>query len=124
MSDATRAWTARYQAAYNGRYPNMIHAASYAATLHYLKAIEAARTDKAAKVIAKMKEMPVEDRLHEKGSIRADGRVVRPAYLYEVKKPSESKYPGDYYKLRATVPAKDAYRPEAEGGCPLVKANG
>jgi len=120
-NEQTRAFAKRYGAAYGGRFPNMIHAASYSATLHYLKAIAAAGTDDGTKVVAKMKEMPVDDPLHGKGRVRADGRVVTPAYLFEVKKPEESRYAGDYYKLRATVPADEAFRPESEGGCPLVK---
>lgn len=120
-NEQTRAFAKRYGAAYGGRFPNMIHAASYSATLHYLKAIAAADTDDGTKVVAKMKELPVDDPLHGKGRIRADGRVVTPAYLFEVKKPEESKHAGDYYKLRATVPGDEAFRPEPEGGCALVK---
>jgi branched-chain amino acid transport system substrate-binding protein len=71
-------------------------------------------------VVAKMKEMPTDDPLFGKGTIRADGRKLHPAYLFEVKKPSESKYFGDFYKVRATIPADDAFRPLKEGGCPLV----
>jgi branched-chain amino acid transport system substrate-binding protein len=89
--------------------------------LHYLKAIEAAKTDEATKVVAQMKAMPTDDPLFGKGSIRADGRKIHPAYLVEVKKPSESKGPYDYYKIRATIPADQAFRPLAEGGCSLVK---
>ena len=74
-----------------------------------------------AKVVAKMKEMPTDDPLFGKGTIRIDGRKIHPAYLMEVKKPSESKYPWDYYKVRATIPADQAFRPLAEGGCSLVK---
>jgi branched-chain amino acid transport system substrate-binding protein len=68
-----------------------------------------------------MKKMPTDDPLFGKGTIRADGRKVHPAYLFEVKKPGESKGAYDYYKLRATIPAEQAFRPEKEGGCPLVK---
>ena len=75
----------------------------------------------AAKVIAKMKETPTEDPLFGKGSIRADGRKLTPAYLWEVKKPGESKGPWDYYKLRATIPAAEAFRPLSQSDCPLVK---
>jgi branched-chain amino acid transport system substrate-binding protein len=67
-----------------------------------------------------MKEMPTDDRLYGKGTVRADGRKIHDAYLFEVKKPEESKYPGDLYKLRATIPAAEAFRPLKEGGCPLV----
>ncbi len=90
--------------------------------LHYLKAVEALKSDAdGAKVVAKMKEMPTDDPLFGKGTIRIDGRKIHPAYLVEVKKPSESKGPWDYYKIRATIPADQAFRPLADGGCPLVK---
>ena len=92
-----------------------------AGVLHYLKAIEAIKTDDGTKVIARMKEMPTDDPLFGKGTIRADGRKIHPAYLVEVKKPSESKGPWDYYKIRATIPADQAFRPLADGECPLVK---
>jgi branched-chain amino acid transport system substrate-binding protein len=99
----------------------MIHAGVYAAVLHYLKAVEALKSDDGTKVIAKMKEMPTDDPLFGKGTIRADGRKLHPMYLFEVKKPSESKGPWDYYKLRATIPAEQAFRPIDQGDCPLVK---
>jgi branched-chain amino acid transport system substrate-binding protein len=93
----------------------------YAGVLHYLNAAAALKSDDGTKVIAKMKELPTDDPLFGKGHIRQDGRKIHPAYLFEVKKPSESKYPWDYYKLRATIPAEQAFRPEKEGGCPLIK---
>ena len=99
----------------------MVHAGVYAGVLHYLKAVEALNSDDGTKVIQKMKEIPTDDPLFGKGRIRQDGRKIHPAYLLEVKKPSESKYPWDYYKIRATIPADQAFRPEKEGGCPLVK---
>jgi branched-chain amino acid transport system substrate-binding protein len=102
--------------------PSMGQAGVYAGVLHYLKAVAAAKTDDGTKVVAKMKELPTDDPLFGKGSIRADGRKIHNSYLFEVKKPSESKGPWDYYKLRATVPADQAFRPMAEGGCPLVAA--
>jgi len=71
-------------------------------------------------VVEKMKSIPTDDPLFGKGSVRADGRVLHPAYLFEVKKPSESKYPGDFYKIRATIPANEAFRPLKDGNCPLV----
>jgi len=120
LNDQTRAWTKRFVAASNGKYPSMVHAGVYASVLHYLKAIEAAKTDDGTKVVAKMKELPTDDVLFGKGTIRADGRKIHPAYLFEVKKPSESKYPFDYYKLRATIPADQAFRPIDQGDCPLV----
>src|SRR5207237_974376 len=84
-------------------------------------AIEALKSDEGAKVIAKMKELPTDDPLFGKGTIRVDGRKIHPAYLVEVKKPAESKYPWDYYKIRATIPAEQAFRPLDQGGCELVK---
>ncbi len=120
LNDQTRAWTKRFVAANGGKYPSMIHAGVYGAVLHYLKAVEAGKTDDGTKVIAKMKELPTDDTLFGKGTIRADGRKLHPAYLFEVKKPSESKGPYDYYKLRATIPADQAFRPIDQGECPLV----
>src|SRR5665213_3516537 len=99
----------------------MVQAGVYAGTLHYLKAVEALKSDDADKVMAKMKSMPTDDPLFGKGSIRADGRGIHPAYLFQVKTPAESKGPYDYYKLRATIPAAEAFRPLDEGGCPLAK---
>ena len=121
LNDQTRAWSKRFAAANGGKYPSMDHAGVYGVVLHYLKAVEAAKTDDGTKVVAKMKELPTDDPLFGKGTIRQDGRKIHPAYLFEVKKPSESKGPYDYYKLRATIPADQAVRPLAEGGCPLVK---
>src|SRR5437016_11639048 len=120
-SEQTRAFAKRFAAADRGIHPTMVHAGVYAGVLHYLKAVEALKSDDGAKVIQKMKEIPTDDPLFGKGRIRQDGRKVHPAYLLEVKKPSESKYPWDYYKIRATIPADQAFRPEKEGGCPLVK---
>jgi branched-chain amino acid transport system substrate-binding protein len=89
--------------------------------MHYLKAVAAIKTDDGTKVVAEMKKLPTDDPLFGKGSVREDGRTIHDAYLYEVKKPSESKGPYDYYKLRATIPAAEAFRPLNEGGCPLIK---
>ena len=120
--DASRAFAKRFAAqAPRNNYPTMIHAGVYSAVLHYLKAVEAAKTDDGTKVIAQMKAMPTDDPLFGKGTIRADGRKLHPAYLVEVKKPAESSGPWDLYKIRATIPADQAFRPMAEGGCPLVK---
>lgn len=121
MNDGTRAWSKRFAAQNGGKYPSMDHAGVYASVLHYLKAVAAAKTDDGTKVVAEMKKLPTDDPLFGKGRIRADGRKIHPAYLFEVKKPAESKYPYDYYKLRATIPAEQAFRPENEGDCPLVK---
>src|SRR3990170_1178715 len=121
MNDQTRAFAKRFAERNRGIHPTMIHAGAYAGTLHYLKAVEALKSDDGTRAIAKMKEMPTDDPLFGKGVIRADGRKIHPAYLFEVKKPSESKAPWDYYKIRATIPAEQAFRPEKDGGCPLVK---
>jgi len=122
MNDQTRAWSKRFAALNGGKEPTMVQAGVYAGVLHYLKAVSALKSDAdGAKVVAEMKKLPTDDPLFGKGTIRADGRKIHPAYLYEVKKPSESKGPYDYYKLRATIPADEAFRPLSEGGCPLVK---
>jgi len=120
LNDQTRAWTKRFLALNNGKPPSMIHAGTYGGTLHYLKAVAAAGTTDATKVVAKMKEIPVDD-FYTKGSVREDGRVMRPYYLLQVKSPEESKYPFDYMKLLATVPAEEAARPLGESACPTVK---
>ena len=121
MNDKTRAFAKKFAERNRQIHPTMIHAGVYSATLHYLKAVEALKSDDGTKVIAKMKEMPTDDPLFGKGTIRPDGRKVHPAYLFEVKKPSESKAPWDYYKLRSTIPAEQAFRPIDQGDCPLVK---
>ena len=121
MNNQTRAFAKRMAAANGGKYPTMVQAGVYASVLHYLKAVEAAKTDDGTKVVAQMKAMPTDDPLFGKGSIRADGRKLHPAYLVEVKKPAESKGPYDYLKVLATIPADQAFRPLADGGCSLVK---
>jgi branched-chain amino acid transport system substrate-binding protein len=120
LNDSTRAWTKRFLTLNNGKPPSMIHAGTYGATLHYLKAVAAAGTTDATKVVAKMKELPIDD-FYTKGTVREDGRVMRPYYLLQVKKPAESKYPFDYLNLLATVPAEDAARPLSKSECPMVK---
>jgi branched-chain amino acid transport system substrate-binding protein len=121
MTDANREWTKRWQVARPGKFPTMIQAGVYSSVLHYLKAVAALKSDADGRaVVAKMKEMPTDDPLFGKGFVRADGRKIHPAYLFEVKKPEESKYPGDDYKLRATIPADEAFRPMKDGQCPMV----
>jgi branched-chain amino acid transport system substrate-binding protein len=121
MTDANRAWTKRWQAERPSKFPTMPIAGVYSATLHYLKAVAALKSAADGKaVVAKMKDMPTDDPLFGKGYIRADGRKIHPAYLFEVKKPEESKYAGDVYKLRATVPAEEAFRPIKDDNCPMV----
>ncbi len=121
LNDQTRAWSKRFAALNNGKYPSMDQAGVYAGILHYLKAVDAGKTDDGTKVTQKMKDLPTDDVLFGKGTVRKDGRKLHPAYLFEVKKPSESKGPYDYYKLLATIPAEQAFRPLNEGDCPLVK---
>jgi len=124
MNDGTRAWSKRWEAERPGKFPNMNQAGVYAATLHYLKAVAALKSAADGKaVVAKMKDMPTDDPLFGKGMIRIDGRTIHPAYLFEVKSPEESKYPGDVYKLRATIPGDEAFRPLKDGNCPLVTSN-
>ena len=121
LNDASRAWAKRFAPKNGGKYPSMDHAGVYSAVLHYLKAVEAINSDDGTKVIAQMKKMPTDDPLFGKGRVRADGRKLHDVYLFEVKKPAESKGPYDYYKVRATIPAEQAFRPEKDGGCSLVK---
>ena len=123
QNDDTRAFSKRFsERMKNKAMPSMVQAGVYSGLLHYFKSLEAmgGNPHDGAKVVAKMKELPTDDKLFGKGSIRADGRKIHPAYLFEVKKPSESKYPGDFYKLRATIPADEAFRPLKEGNCPMV----
>jgi branched-chain amino acid transport system substrate-binding protein len=123
MTDANRAFTKRWQVAAgrSGKFPSMIPAGVYSSVIHYLNAVAALKSAADGKaVVAKMKEMPTYDPLFGKGSVRIDGRKLHDAYLFEVKKPGESKYPGDNYKLRAIIPAAEAFRPLKDGGCPLV----
>src|SRR5438034_803010 len=124
MNDQTRAWSKRFSALANkNAMPSMTQAGNYAMVLHYLKAMEAlgGNPHDGAKVVAKMKELPTDDPLFGKGPLRADGRRLIPAYLFEVKKPEESKGPWDYYKQIATISAEDAAKPLEASECPLVK---
>ena len=124
MNDQTRAWSKKFATqSKGGSMPSMTVAGLYSGVLHYLKTLEAmgGNPHDGAKVVARMKELPTDDILFGKGTIRVDGRKMLPAYLFEVKKPSESKYPWDYYKLVATIPAEEVARPLSESECPLVK---
>jgi branched-chain amino acid transport system substrate-binding protein len=121
LNDGTRAWSKRFAEQSGGKMPTMVHAGVYAGVLHYLKAIEAAKSKDAGKVMAQMKATPTDDPLFGKGEVRKDGRVTHDMYLFQVKKPDESKGPWDYYKLLATIPAAEAFQPMAEAGCPLAK---
>jgi branched-chain amino acid transport system substrate-binding protein len=124
MNDRTREWSKRFaKLSPKGTMPSMDAAGVYGVVLHYLKAMEAlgGNPHDGAKVVAKMKEMPTDDPVFGKGVLRVDGRHVIPAYLFEVKKPEESKYPWDYYKLIATISPEDAAKPLEASECPLVK---
>jgi branched-chain amino acid transport system substrate-binding protein len=120
--DETRAFSNRFLEKV-GHMPTMYQAGLYSATMHYLKAIDATGTDEAPKVMAQMRATPVNDFFAKNGKIRIDGRMVHDMYLFEVKKPAESKSDWDLYKLLATVPGDEAFRPLDKGGCPLVKTN-
>ncbi|GLR77777.1 ABC transporter substrate-binding protein (plasmid) [Azospirillum oryzae] len=122
MTDENRKFAQAFTAANRGAFPTSAQAGVYSAVTHYLKTVATLKEDgDGAKVVAAMKATPTDDPLFGKGTIRADGRKIHPLYLFEVKKPSESKGPGDFYKLRATIPAEEAFRPLEDGGCPLVK---
>src|ERR1700760_787940 len=118
--DETRAWSKRFFERMK-RMPHMGDAGDYSSTIHYLKAIEAAGTDEALAVMSKMREMPINDFFAKNGRIREDGRMVHDMYVYEVKKPSESKGDWDFYKLREVIPGDQAFRPLKDSACPLVK---
>lgn len=118
--EETRAFSKRFFAKMK-RMPHMGDAGDYSSTVHYLNAIKAAGTDEAKAVMAKMHEMPVNDFFAKNGRVREDGRFIHDMYVYEVKKPSESKYAWDYYKLRSVIPGDEAFRPVSESKCPLLK---
>jgi len=121
MNAGTRAWTKRWQAERPGKFPTTVQAGVYSATLHYLKAVAALKSAADGKaVVDQMKKMPSDDPLFGKGEVRADGRAIHPAYLFQVKTPAESKYPGDDYILKATIPASEAFRPMKDDHCPLL----
>jgi branched-chain amino acid transport system substrate-binding protein len=117
--EATRAWSKRFFERH-GRMPTMVQASVYSAIRHYLGAIAAAGTDATKPVMAKMREMPVNDFYARNGRLREDGRLVHDMYFAKVKQPSESAYAWDYYDILATIPGDQAFRPLADGGCPLV----
>src|SRR3981189_1686856 len=123
MNDDTRAFAKRFAArpGMNGKMPSGNQAGVYASTLAYLNAVAAAGSDQAKDVVPEMKKFKGKDKLFGDVTIRQDGRVIHPMYLFEVKKPEESKYPYDYYKLASPIPADQAFRPIADGGCSLVK---
>ena len=118
--DETRAWSKRFFERMKVM-PHMGDAGDYSSTMHYLRAVEAAGTDEAQAVMKKMREMPINDFFAKNGRIREDGRMVHDMYVYEVKKPSESKGEWDFYKLREVIHGDEAFRPLKDSACPLVK---
>lgn len=120
LNDETRAWSKRFFDLHK-RMPTMVQAGQYSSVMHYLKAVKTTGTDDTAKVMAEMKKTPVNDFFAKNGSIRADGRMVHDMYLLQVKKPAESTTPWDYYHVRATIPAAEAFQPLSASKCPLVK---
>jgi branched-chain amino acid transport system substrate-binding protein len=121
LNPETRAWAEKFSKVMNGRKPNSNHASVYSATMHYLKAVQAAGTDDTAAVMKKMRETPINDMFAKNGQLREDGRMVHDMYLFQVKKPSESKGTWDYYNLKGTVKGEDAFQSMAAGKCAAVK---
>src|ERR1039458_6726328 len=119
-SDETRKWSRRFFER-RKKMPTSIQAGDYSSTMHYLKAIQAAGTDETGAVMAKMKSMPINDFFAKNGKIREDGRMVHDMYLLQVKKPSESKYPWDYFTVKSVIPGEQAFRPLSKSVCPLLK---
>ena len=120
--EGTRAWTQRFMARNRGRAPTSIQASVYSAVTHYLKAIAAEGSIEAEAVSARMKALPIADALIPKGSIRADGKVIKDYYVLQVKSPAESTGPWDYLKILDVVPGRDVVKPLAEGGCAAATA--
>ncbi len=123
LNDHTRDFAKRFGEKFQGKVPTSVQAGTYSAVLHYLKAVAAAQSKEAGTVLAKMKALPTNDPVFGPGSIRPDGRKLHSMYLLEVKSPAEAKNKNDIYKLIATIPADDAFRPMSEGGCPYVSKN-
>ena len=119
-NEETRAWSRKFVEKY-GSAPTMAHAGVYSSVLHYLKAVKAAGTDEAQAVMKKMREIPIDDMYVHGGKLREDGRMMHPMYLVEVKRPSESKEPWDYYKILGTIDADHAFKSAKDGGCPLAQ---
>jgi branched-chain amino acid transport system substrate-binding protein len=120
LDEETRRWSRRFFEK-RGRMPSMLHAGNYSATLAYLKAVRAAGTDDADAVMKKLREQPIDDFFARKGRIREDGRMVHDMYLVQVKKPSESRYPWDYYTVREVIPGDEAFQPLAQSRCPRIR---
>ncbi|MFH1558619.1 MAG: ABC transporter substrate-binding protein [Pseudomonadota bacterium] len=121
LDDKTRAFSKRFAERMGGKMPTMVQAGVYSSVLHYLKAAEAAGTDEGVKVVAKMRELPIDDMFARNSKIRADGRMVHDMYLAKVKKPEASKGPWDFYEIVRVIPGDEAFQPLSESTCPLVK---
>lgn len=121
LNDGTRAWSKRFAARNGGKMPTMNHAGVYSSVLAYLNAVKATNSDDGGLAIAEMKKGPIEDKLFGRVVVRTDGRAIHNMYLFKVKTPGESKAPWDYYTLVSTIPADQAFRPMAQGGCALVQ---
>ncbi len=122
MTDQTRAWTKRWSPKMGGRVPGLLHAGSYCAATHWLKAVQAVGSTDADAVVAKMKATPINDFYNTNVQVREDGRVMHQWYLWQVKPLAEAKSQYDFCKALATIAPADAWRPLSEGGCPLVKS--
>lgn len=120
--DASRAWSKRFMARNKGVVPTYIHAGAYSAAWHYLQAVKAAGTDDGAKVAAKMRELPINDFFSKDVKIREDGQALRPVYAIQVKKPSETKGPNDFYTVRGEIPPEQTWRPLSESSCDYIKS--
>ena len=118
-TEESRQWSKRFFER-RGVMPTQTQAGVYSAVTHYLKAVDALGSDEAKAVVAKMRDIPIHDFFADRGFIRLDGRMVHDMYLVEVKKPEESRYPWDYYKILQTIPGEEAFRPMGDGGCPLL----
>ncbi len=126
LNDGTREFSRRFAARFNGVVPGSVHAGQYSSVMHYLKCATAMGVEKAVAsgraAVEQMKATPTDDPLFGKGKVRIDGRVIHDMYLFEVKSPAQSKEPWDYYTLRRTIPADQAFRPLDQGGCALVRS--
>lgn len=120
LNEGTRTWSKRFAEKFGGRMPTMVHAGVYSGMMHYLRSMKRVGDKDPEKITAEMRRVPAEDPLFGRSIVRVDGRVTHNMYLFEVKKPSESKGPWDYYKLVSTIPAEQAFRPVKDGGCPLA----
>ena len=121
FDNQTRSFATRFEARHKGIKPTMVQAGVYSSVYHYLKSVAAAKSDDAAVVAQKMRELPIQDAVMHNASIRPDGRVIHDMYLYQVKAPAESKGPWDYLKLVSTIPAEQAFKPLNQSACPLLK---